>query len=65
MKSWSDSPEEPRAEYDFKGSVRGKYSARYAGGTNLVLLDPDVAEVFPTSEEVNTALRSLAKSKQG
>jgi hypothetical protein len=40
--------------------VRGKYAERYARGTNLVLLDPDVAEVFPDAEAVNQALRALA-----
>lgn len=45
--------------YDFRGGVRGKYAARYAAGTNVVLLEPDVAEVFPTSEAVNEALRAL------
>ena len=47
-------------EYDFSGGVRGKYSARYARGTNLVLLEPDVAKFFPTAEDVNTSLRALA-----
>ncbi|HEX5707733.1 MAG TPA: hypothetical protein VFX96_10590 [Pyrinomonadaceae bacterium] len=47
-------------EYDFSGGVRGKYAERYARGTNVVVLDPDVAEVFPTAEAVNNALRALA-----
>lgn len=51
---------EMREEYDFSGGVRGKYAERYARGTNLVRLDPDVAEVFPTAEAVNEALRALA-----
>jgi hypothetical protein len=46
-------------EYDFTGGVRGKYAERYAQGTNIVVLDPDVAEVFPNSESVNQALRAL------
>jgi hypothetical protein len=49
-------------EYDFanmKGSVRGKYVDRYRSGTNVVLLDPDVADAFPTAESVNEALRML------
>jgi hypothetical protein len=50
-----------REEHDFSGGVVGKYAARYAGGTNVVLLDPDVACVFPDSKSVNTALRALAK----
>lgn len=46
-------------EYDFssiKGGVRGKYSARYREGTNLVLLDPEVAQAFPTDAAVNQTL---------
>lgn len=52
-------PDEMRAEYDFSGGVRGKYAARYREGTNVVLLDPDVAKEFKTSEAVNRALRGL------
>lgn len=48
-------------EYDFSGGVRGKYAARFAEGSNVVMLDPDVAEVFPTAEDVNRALRALAE----
>ena len=51
-------------EYDFSqlsGGVRGKYVERYQQGTNLVLLDPDVARAFPTQESVNEALRLLIK----
>jgi hypothetical protein len=51
---------EMRDEYDFRGGVRGKYADRYARGTNIVRLDPDVAEVFPDSDAVNRALRALA-----
>ena len=47
-------------EYDFRGAERGKYAARYAEGTNVVVLDPDVAAVYPTAESVNAALRALA-----
>ena len=47
------------AEYDFSQGVRGKYAQRYAEGTNLVVLSPDVAEFFPDSEAVNAALRAL------
>jgi hypothetical protein len=52
--------EEMLPEYDLTGGVRGKYVERYRQGTNVVLLDPDVAEKFPTSEAVNEALRRLA-----
>jgi hypothetical protein len=51
-----------RAEYDFSkmtGGVRGKYVDRYRAGTNLVLLDPDIAQAFPTDASVNEALRLL------
>jgi hypothetical protein len=51
-----------RPEYDLsklKGGVRGKYAQRYKEGTNLVLLEPEVAEVFPDDESVNRALRLL------
>jgi hypothetical protein len=46
-------------EYDFSKGVRGKYAKRYAAGTNVVVIDPDVAEYFPDHESVNEALRSL------
>ncbi len=48
-------------EYDFSKGVRGKYAKRYAAGTNVVVLAPDVAAVFPDSESVNEALRALVK----
>lgn len=47
-------------EYDFSGGERGKYAARYAKGTNLMLIDPDVLDVFPDEQAVNAALRALA-----
>jgi hypothetical protein len=47
-------------EYDFKGGVRGKYAKRYEEGTNVVVIDADVAEYFPDHESVNEALRNLA-----
>jgi len=47
-------------EYDFSGGVRGKYANRYAEGTNIVVIDPDVFEYFPDHDAVNEALRSLA-----
>jgi len=49
-------------QYDFKtmkGGVRGKYYERYRKGTNVVLLEPDVAEAFPTEDAVNEALRGI------
>jgi hypothetical protein len=54
--------DELRPEYDFanmQGGVRGKYVLRYRSGTNLVLLDPDIAKAFPTDASVNEALRLL------
>ena len=50
-----------RKEYDFSRGVVGKYAARYAAGSNVVVLDMDVAEVFPDSKSVNDALRSLVR----
>jgi hypothetical protein len=52
-----------RAEYDFSGGVRGKYARRFAEGSNVVVLAPDVARVFKDSEAVNEALRRLASPK--
>ncbi len=48
------------AEYDFSNGVRGKYVDRFAAGSNVVVLDPDVARVFTDSDSVNQALRALA-----
>lgn len=58
MKIMSNDPE-MLEEYDFSNGERGKYTQRYAEGTNIVLLDPDVAKYFPDQESVNEALRSL------
>ena len=49
-----------RPEYDFSGAVRGITAARYAKGTNIVVVDPEVLDVFPNSGAVNEALRALA-----
>jgi hypothetical protein len=48
-------------EYEFSKGTRGKYARRYAEGTNLVALAPDVAAVFPDTESVNEALRALVR----
>jgi hypothetical protein len=48
-------------EYDFSKGARGKYAERYAAGTNVVVLAPDVAAVFPDADSVNEALRALMK----
>jgi hypothetical protein len=50
-----------RQEYDLAGGVRGKYAKRFAQGTNIVILDPDVARIFPNSESVNRILRALSE----
>ena len=52
-------PQEMLPEYDFPGGVRGKYASRFAKGTIMVVLDPDVAEIFPDPRSVNKALRAL------
>ena len=48
-------------DYDFSNGVRGKYAARFREGTNVVILSPDVAEIFPDSQAVNEALRTLVR----
>ncbi len=53
--------DEMKPEYDFSGGVRGKYYEAYKQSTNVVVLDPDVAEVFRDSASVNAALRLLTK----
>jgi hypothetical protein len=55
--------DELRPEYDFSKGVRGKYAKRYAEGTNIVRLDPDVAKAFPTAQSVNEALRGLMEQQ--
>jgi hypothetical protein len=59
--------DELRREYDLsrlEGGVRGKYYRRAIAGTNLVLVEPDLLNVFPDSEAVNRALRVLADAAQ-
>ena len=58
MKTMSNDPD-LLEEYDFSKGVRGKYAKRYAQGTNVVVIEPDVAQYFPDHETVNEALRSL------
>jgi hypothetical protein len=55
---------EMRAEYDFSMGVRGKYAQRFAEGSNVVVLDPDVAVMFPDSKIVNDTLRAVARIAQ-
>jgi len=47
-------------EYDFSKGIRGKYAKRYNAGTNVVVMEPDVAQYFPDHDSVNEALRSLS-----
>lgn len=65
MKSYDDEDDDLLAEYDLstllKDAERGKYVTRYREGTNLVLLDPEVAAAFPNAEAVNQALRLVMK----
>ena len=63
MKKAIDSERDPDMldEYDFSTGVRGKYTDRYATGSNVVIIAPDVAEIFPDSESVNEVLRMLAE----
>jgi hypothetical protein len=53
---------EMRSEYDFTGAVRGKFHKRYLEGTNVVVLEPDVAKRFKDSASVNEALRTYLKA---
>ena len=61
MKKVREKNGEVLQEYDFAKGVRGKYAWRYARGTNVVVLEPDVSKLFPNAEAVNSSLRSLAK----
>lgn len=56
----NDGPDDIRPEYDWSNAVRNPYASRYAAGSNIVVLEPDVAALFPNSASVNEALRSLA-----
>ncbi len=67
-KSRDEKADELRAEYDLgellKNGVQGKYADRFHEGTNLVLLDEDVAQAFPTDQAVNEALRLVIQLKK-
>ena len=52
-----------RAEYDFRGGVRGKYAKAFARGSNIVVLEPDLVAEFPSASAVNKALRAYLKGK--
>ena len=68
MKKKTELNDELRPEYDLKsllkGGVRGKYAKRYLAGTNLVLLEPEVAKAFPNEKAVNEALKLVMKLKK-
>ncbi len=59
-KASEERDDELREEYDFSEGTRGKYADAFAEGSNVVVLDPDVAAAFPDSESVNKALRKVA-----
>jgi hypothetical protein len=61
----SSNDDEMRQEYDLRGGVRGKYYERYRQGTNVVLLEPDVAKAFRDSATVNAALRQYLSEHGG
>lgn len=63
MKKQAKSENDPDMldDYDFSQGVRGKYAERFAQGSNVVVLAPDMAEIFPDSESVNNALRLLVE----
>jgi len=67
-KSKSEKEDELRPEYDLgdllKDGVQGKYTEKFRQGTNLVLLDPDIARAFPSDEAVNRALRLVIQLKE-
>jgi hypothetical protein len=68
MKKKTENNNDLRPEYDLKSllkdGTRGKYAARYRAGTNLVLLEPDVAKAFPNEKAVNEALKLVMKLKK-
>jgi hypothetical protein len=60
MRKVRSDPDEALPEYDFSRSRPNKYASRYAKGSLVVTLDPDVAAIFPGAQEANDALRALA-----
>jgi len=60
MRNSSKKKDDIREEYDFSGGVRGKYAEKFIKGSNVIILDPDMARLFPDSESVNRALRAIA-----
>ncbi|MBI4306819.1 MAG: hypothetical protein HY678_10920 [Chloroflexi bacterium] len=64
MKKAGPRNDELGPEYDFRDGVRGKYARAYARGSNVVILDPDVASEFRSAKAVNDALRTLIKERK-
>jgi hypothetical protein len=64
MKSDKDTLRDEYTENLIKSGVRGKYTKSYREGTNVVLIDPDLHELFPSSEAVNRALRDYVAKKR-
>ena len=64
-KADQENNDEMREEYDFSKGVRGKYAERFAKGSNVVVLEPDVAKAFPDSKSVNRALRKFVTQQVG
>ncbi len=64
MKNDKDTLRDEYPESLIKSGVRGKYAKSYREGTNVVLLDPDLHELFPDSEAVNRALRDYVAKKR-
>lgn len=64
MKADSNQDSDMREEYDFSDGVRGKYAAHFAEGSNVVVLDPDVAGEFKTRKAVNDALRAQLENRR-
>ena len=62
MSKSEDRSPDMRNEYDFAKGIRGKYADRLEKGSRVVVLDPDLAEIFPDSESVNRALRAVAEA---
>ena len=60
----SDADLEMRPEYDFSKGVRGKYASRFAKGSRVVVLAPDVAAKYESSDAVNAALRKVADQER-
>ena len=57
--------DEMRDEYDFSHGVRGKYAELFRKGSNVVVIEPDLAREFPNAKSVNKALREYLASKKG